>query len=343
MYDTANLALISPQGEKLWGEEGVTVSTSSQAVVGVVANVTPSGTVVTWMDENDSTLHYQKVDDAGTLMWGSGGLIYEPSALLPRSATIGAYTTTTTSDGATMIAFATYEGGSGLGAGDTYLMRVEPDGTSTWGAHPIRINTDGTTTVPMNTTIALAADDAGGVVLAWEQVIGNGTVAMMQRINQDGTAVFADPVVSVAPEFGGEQPEGMILQFASDSQETTILTSMNGTGARVVTNRVSATGDLLWGDGVVLQDNGESNTSALLPLGDDLVAAWVTPTNEIVAQRLTPAGDLVWDEPAVLTSRTDMKLDLQGAVDTAGTQFVYLWDNDGETIAQNLNLDGTLG
>ena len=65
----------APDGSMLWGDDGVSVSNSSQTNYSPRLAVLPDNSVVVAWSPNSTTVEIQRISSDGGLMWGDGILI----------------------------------------------------------------------------------------------------------------------------------------------------------------------------------------------------------------------------------------------------------------------------
>ena len=73
---------IAPDGSMLWGDDGVTVSSSNSANYSPRLAVFPDNSVVVTWSENLSIVCFQRISSEGVLMWDDGIIIEDTNASL---------------------------------------------------------------------------------------------------------------------------------------------------------------------------------------------------------------------------------------------------------------------
>jgi hypothetical protein len=334
---------ISSDGTMLWGNDGVSLTSSS------VSNMSPrltvlsdNSAVVTWT-HNDDTVLFQRISSDGTLLWDTGILIEDNDATLISPKPI------VTSDGNVLIQWIRQTGPFWASNSQLYLQKYDYDGTAEW-SNPVVAA--GPVVFPMGNWLQQSvADDISGSFSAWTEMSGNVQNARAQHINDEGELSWTGGVdLSTNSSNFRISPQ---LTFSENSQELmAVWKESNGSQSQrgVSAQRLDSNGDRLWGSNgtsvVDLNSNYDYLDLNIAGFGDDLIATYIEQSGNmngnIYAVRLDVNGDNVWTGGTVAvtnsnTSKSDMMI-------TNGPGCVFIaWTEGGSIYVHCLLTDGTLG
>ena len=334
---------IASDGTMLWGNDGVSLTSSSVSNMSPRLTVLPDNSVVVTWTHNDDTVLFQCITSAGTLLWDTGILIEDNDATLISPKPI------VTSDGNVLIQWIRQTGPFWASNSQLYLQKYDYDGTAEW-SNPIVAA--GPVVFPMGNWLQQSvADDISGSFSAWTEMSGNVQNARAQHINDEGELSWTGGVdLSTNSSNFRISPQ---LTFSENSQELmAVWKESNGTQTQrgVSAQRLDSNGDRLWGSNgasvVDLNSNYDYLDLNIAGFGDDLIATYIEQSGNmngnIYAVRLDVNGDNVWTGGTVAvtnsnTSKSDMMI-------TNGPGCVFIaWTEGGSIYAHCLLEDGTLG
>ena len=334
---------IASDGTMLWGDDGVSLTSSSVSNMSPRLTVLPDNSVVVTWTHNDDTVLFQCITSAGTLLWDTGILIEDNDATLISPQPI------VTSDGNVLIQWIRQTGPFWASNSELYLQKYDYEGTADW-SNPIVAA--GPVVFPMGNWLQQSiADDISGSFSAWTEMSGNVQNARAQHINDEGELSWTGGVdLSTNSSNFRISPQ---LTFSENSQELmAVWKESNGSQSQrgISAQRLDSNGDRLWGSSgssvVELNSNYDYLDLNIAGFGDDLIATYIEQSGNmngnIYAVRLDVNGDNVWMGGAVAvtnsnTSKSDMMI-------TNGPGCVFIaWTEGGSIYAQCLLEDGTLG
>ncbi len=231
---------VSPAGSVMWPAAGVPACTApGNQYSSTVVSDGAGGAIVVWEDQRNGTtdIYAQHVNSAGALLWGSGGMTVCTAADVQ-------YDISADTDGAGGIIISWTDYRNNAAEPDIYAQRISGVGTALWG--PFALGFPVCTATQSQWESAITTDDAGGAIIAWQDVRGAGTV-YAQRITAAGQTSWAADGVQMGhpggiPVIDRDGAGGAFIAWSDDR---------NGTDRDVFVQRVDATGQpLFWIDGV---------------------------------------------------------------------------------------------
>lgn len=280
------LSLISLAAIAQWVEDGAPIcSAVEDQLVPKIVSDGAGGALMVWQDgRNDPDnpdIYAQRVDVNGEPLWTANGAQVCTAAgdqLYPEIVSDGV--------GGAIIVWIDWR----AGFADIYAQRVDGAGSVKWAANGVPV----TTASLHQKVLAVAPDDSGGVLVAWEDSRSSFTDIYAQRIDSTGAAKWT--------------PNGVAICTAADYQRTPDITSDGGGGAIVAwsdlrnasyydayAQRVGASGTIQWqADGVLLSTLAAQKRDVQL-IGDGAGGALATwGADDIYAQYFTGSGSLLW-------------------------------------------------
>ncbi len=340
---------ISPDGDFVWGEDGIQLSTGDSFDVAPVVTVTAEGNaVIVWQSEGDIIM--QKISPDGTKQWGEWGITlsgannYSWPQLLP----VG--------DDDVIMKF--YED-SGLPWAPTrhiLAQRFDGDGSPVWD-DPAVVYDLGLMTAHTQ-IIAFENDGADGFYMAWHEYSMSGTAATarLQHVNAIGESQFEANGVILSDAHQNNQFYPKIAAPANDPNIYVFWAEVTGdqNWSGITGQKVAPDGSLLWGQqgNEFIPFSSQSHLpQAALPLHDDMVFVYQVSqaggAYTVKAFRLNQDGDMVWSPAEVyISSVASSKTHMHGAA-FDGKQWTFAWGGNRtgnpEIYAQNLLTNGSMG
>ena len=341
---------VSPAGEQLWGPDGLTISANEGFEPDPQICVTTEGNVVfAWQE--DSVLHLRKVDAAGQDLWDphTVTLTDEYPLSIPRLASAP-------EDGV-LLQYLKALGTQFWSPKHLYVQRFDAAGQQAWAGLGAPIETLGGFGPQMRPD--LAADGAGGAWCHWYETRGGQLHAFAQHLMADGSVAWTVNGVQLSTTATELQDQPRLVVDPQDGEAVVELyyriTDLNQGLSGVAGQRLSPSGERLWGEGGLLLHPlaSEYRHSVVAARSGDstLVGHLAFPAGDVVNSRLvvesvTNEGLPGW-APVEAASTVSDKGYLTAAATTAG-QLVAVWqdtrdDASGDILLQNVNPDGSLG
>jgi hypothetical protein len=343
--------LISPDGDFLWGSDGLTLSANDGFEPDPRICVTTGGNYVfAWQE--DSVLHLRKVDVAGEDLWNPAIITLSATYTLsiPRLAPAP-------EDGV-LLQYLVAQGSQFWAPKHLYVQRFDAAGQPAWAGQGAPIETLGGFGPQMRP--AIRADGAGGAWSCWYETRASQLHAFAQHLMADGNVAWTANGVALSTTAGElqEQP-ALIVDEQGGPAEVELyyrVTDLNQNQAGIAGQRLSSTGERLWGEGGrLLHPLSAEERHAVIavrgPADTTLVGHLAFPAGDVLNSRLVVEAvgndhEAVWG-PVEAASTASQKGYLTAAVTPWG-QLVAVWqdkrdDADGDILLQNINPDGSVG
>ncbi len=314
---------ISSVGEIIWqeGAESIAVASGTRAERNPHAIPDSSGGLIVAFEieartgdrVGDSEIAGQRIDGSGKLMWNDG----ETSTLIAHSdwAEKNPLIIPDGRGGAIVLFERQSRGGEHAGDIDIAAQRISPSGLLLWEEGKASVAVSSGPALEYN--LDAIPDGAGGAIVVFQVEARSGEYAgdseiSAQRVDADGNLLWnnGQSSVSVAASVWGEAnpvlvPDGQggaIVIFEQHGR-----TGEHGGDINIGAQRISATGEVLWGQGpadVASTTRLERNPRAIPDgQGGAIVVFDVEPRtgeyagdSEIAAQRIDADGRMMWDE-----------------------------------------------
>jgi len=340
---------ISPEGDFVWGEDGLSLSNSTAFDAAPKVTVTASNNVViAWQSE--IVIIRQKISPDGTLLWGEDGITLSgPKQFTwPQLMPVG--------DDDVIMKYFEDSGPPNAPTRHVFAQRYTSDGSAVW-AEPTVISNQGGISA-WTQIFPMISDGNDGFYISWheDRAYTNLYKSYVQHIDQNGNAMFEEngQIISLNTTMNHFYP-----QLAKPENDPHIyvlwnLVNMDQNQWGLAGQKISTSGDLKWGD------NGKTlismSTKGLQPHkglqhGEDIILIYEDYFNSIEtslkAMRLDSNGDFVWENESVFISSvqsTKIHLDIS---DWHQNQWVMSWEdergNNPDIYVQNLLPSGELG
>ncbi len=340
---------ISPEGDFVWGEDGLSLSNSTAFDAAPKVTVTSSNNVViAWQSE--IVIIRQKISPDGTLLWGEDGITLSgPKQFTwPQLMPVG--------DDDVIMKYFEDSGPPNAPTRHVFAQRNTSDGSAVW-AEPTVISNQGGISA-WTQIFPMINDGNDGFYISWheDRAYTNLYKAYVQHIDQNGNAMFEEngQIITVNTTLNHFYP-----QLAKPENDPHIyvlwnLVNMDQNQWGLAGQKISPEGDLKWGD------NGKTlislSTKGLQPHkglqhGEDIILIYEDYFNSIEtslkAMRLDSNGDFVWENESVFISSvqsTKIHLDIS---DWHQNQWVMSWEDErggnSDIYIQNLLPSGELG
>ena len=344
---------IDPDGNFLWGADGIDITNNSDGKGPPSLVETNDGEIiVAWYA--DSTVGFpairvQRLTADGTPYYGANGIAVSEVA---DSSPAGQVMVPSGEDGFILAYVPVY---SFMANRQIKAQLFDAAGQPVWVDY-LMIMDDAT--VPMGHYFEMMSDGNDGACFSWTVTIGVNFTVRAQHVDADGNESFIHNglLVSTEPSFAQIGPD-MTLDPVT-GELTVLFIQMNGSQSEkgVFGQRLSPTGELLWGaTGLEILPVNTSNEGFVraLDTGDGVIGlCFQAPQNafgedQVISFRLDTNGDMVWDPSLVDVSTTlSSKDDIEAVIGADGTARAIWTDQRSgnyDIYGQNLNGDGSLG
>ncbi|MCF7919079.1 MAG: T9SS type A sorting domain-containing protein [Candidatus Cloacimonetes bacterium] len=347
---------ISPDGEFLWGDDGINLSNGGFNVAPKVTVTENNYCIYAWAD--DYLIQVISISPTGNLTWDQPIIIdYQDTSNWPQLIPA----TNDDSEGNFLLKYYVNTGPFWAPDRAIYLQKYDAEGNPVWDSPAVVSDAFGISAWTQD--ISFTTDGSGGAVLAWydDRFSENTTRAYVQHITTDGTALFDDGVL-----VADHAPNQMFYPAVVYQPETEMIyvywseTDAGQNVAGIIGQKINADGELLYTNtGVVISPLQASGGPiiGLRPLEDDFaviysVYPWGGFTNEqILAERVDSEGNLVWNETLIISDMqtqklhpdlTDVRWTDEGYI--PNNSFIVSWGSGTNGIfAQRFNYNGTIG
>ncbi len=343
---------ISPEGEFIWGEDGIELSNNERFEASPKVTVTNSNnSIIAWQSKyNTSKIVIQKISPDGTKLFGESGKDITSATgnltwpqLLP--------------SGEDDFIMKYYEdtGANWAPTRHLFAQRYDLDGEPVWD-DPAEIQTAGTITA-WTQLLPIKPDGNGGFYIAWHdnQISGTISSSWIQHVDHEGNTSFTENglLLSNRNDFNQFNPK-----FVQDEAGENIYVywdevtgDQNQSG--IYGQKITSGGALLWGEGgkkIIDISNQETLISDLLPHDNKAVLIYKTTTasnNTFIAQYLDENGQNFW-EPATIAFASAQSGKGRIVSSHFNDQYwVFAFEDDRnekyDIFMQNLYPDGMLG
>jgi hypothetical protein len=334
-------------GNKLWGDGGVAVSTADnhQETPVLVSNGS-GGAVIAWQDLRSGIgydIYAQAVSSAGALQWPADVAVCTASG----SQVLEVITTDTA--GGAIIA---WRDSRGLSA-DVYAQRVSSTGTPLWTTDGVAV----CTATGQQNDISIVADGLGGAFLAWRDprngVSNNDIYAQAltssgaPRWAADGVPVASAALDQIEPSISYDGAFGLLVVWQD---------ARNGTDYDIFAQRMKPDGTPRWTANGVQVCDVDSSQSVPLVVSDGArgaILAWTDNRSsnkwpDVYAQRFDSSGVSLWGSNGVAVCSADSAQFLRTMIPDNAGGAILGWDDergagqDEDLYAQSVSPSGAI-
>jgi hypothetical protein len=344
---------IDPQGNFLWGADGIDITSNNDGKGPPALVETNDGDiVVAWYASptmGTPAIRVQRLTAEGTLLYAANGVSASQAADTMPS---GQAMVSCGEDGFILAYVPVY---SFMDNRQIKAQRFNAAGQSVWIDYKMIMDD---ATVPMGHYFEMMSDGNDGAFFSWSVALGMGFAVRAQHLSAAGNESFVHNglLVSTEPSYVQISP-GMATDTATgDLTVLYVQMTSNQNEKGVFGQRISSTGDLLWGATgleILPVDTTNEGFVRAVDTGDGVIGlCFQAPQNtygqdEIVGFKLDADGAFLWDpSPVGVCTLPSSKDDLVATVGTDGSARAIWADqrNGGYDIyGQNLNGDGSLG
>ena len=334
---------IAPDGSMLWGQDGLTLTTSGVTNMSPRMTVLQDNSVVVTCTHGNNTVLFQRISPDGELLWGDGILIETDNGSLVSPQPIVSV------NGDVLVQWIRQTGSPPYYDSELFLQKYNIDGVPVW---MVPIVVAGPVVFPMgNWSQELVTEANGGSFSSWTQFSGNVQNAVAQHITGEGAQNWVNGV-DLSTNSSNFRISPM-LTVAYETQELmAVWREANGSQSQhgVFAQRLDSNGDRLWGSNgttiVAMNSSYDYLDLSVAGFGEEMISAYIQQSNnmngDIYAIRLDADGNSVWTEGTVtVTNSGSPKSDMMTG---KGTNCLFItWSENGSIYAHCLRDDGTLG
>lgn len=340
---------ISPEGEFVWGEDGLSLSNSTAFDAAPKVTVTASNNaVIAWQSESVIIRH--KISPEGSLLWGEDGITMSGlnKFTWPQLMPVG--------DDDVIMKYFEDSGPPNAPTRHVFAQRYTSDGSAVWAQPAVITNQGGISA--WTQIFPMISDGNEGFYISWheDRAFTNLYKAYVQHIDQNGNATLEEngQLVSLNTSMNHFYPK--LAKPENDPHIYVLWNEVNVDQNQwgIYGQKVSTAGDLKWGE------NGKTllpvGTTALLPqkglqYEDDIILVYENYFNgvetSLKAMRLDANGDFVWENETVFISSVQSSKIHLDISDFHQNQWVMSWEDDRganpDVYIQNLLPSGEIG
>ncbi len=340
---------IAPNGDFVWGPDGIMLSNSSAFNVAPTITITAANNaVIAWMA--DDVMIRQKLNAAGQKLWGENGIAMSGTARYtwPQMMPVG--------NDEVLMKYYEDSGPSWAPTRNLMLQRFDANGQPAWANATVVCNSGSITA--WTQILPFESDGNDGCIIAWHDYRLNGNIASgwVQHINSSGQAMF--PVngtkISETDNFNKFYLQAVFLPNTGNTYVfwSEVTDDQNFYG--IFAQRFNASGERLWGDSgkaIMPVSSQVVEPSFLFATGDDVILGYELFIGAIQttlhARRYNAAGEAVWSPEEVTIASTVSAKVHPDFSKFANNQWVIVWEDDRNSdvdlFGQNLRPDGSLG
>jgi hypothetical protein len=294
---------VDAQGAVEWQQNGVALANAvGVALSPQIIPETGGGAIVTWYISNFSGVYAQRIDAAGTKLWGPDGVtIRAPLNNQSEYPVIAA-------DGGNGAIIAWDDQAEGVGGTRRIIaQRVSSDGVAQWQANGVEVSNVSVTDDDIGAGIV--ADQSGGAIVTWQLRTCPPCDTDDDIIAQDVDAAGAkrwDPAGVPLCTAPGVQSNARSITDGRGGAIVTWLDARSGVNSDVYVQRISASGVAQWtADGAAVFTGGAASADPPVVVSEragGAIIAWADnrlrltgPSRDVFAQRLSSAGAVQWE------------------------------------------------
>ncbi|MBC8487135.1 MAG: T9SS type A sorting domain-containing protein [Bacteroidetes bacterium] len=340
---------ISPDGEFIWGEDGLELSNSTAFDVSPKVTVTNAGNAIIAWASGDVVI-LQKISPDGILQWGANGITLSGSNTFswPQLLPVG--------DDDVILKYFEDSGPPYAPTRHVFAQRYDADGNTVWLQTTVISDAGGISA--WTQVFPFISDGNDGFYIAWHDDRDNNMLAsiFVQYIGSDGQILFADDGIeaSVMPNRNHFYAELALPPGSDDVFVFWNEMDANQNDRGIYGQKISSSGERLW------TDNGKSfieiSSTNVYPVAarnseTDMIVIYEEYFNAmdtgIKAMRIDTDGNYVWTEEKITMSSVQSEKLHCVANPFYNNQWISVWgdrrNGNGDIYGQNIQLDGTLG
>jgi hypothetical protein len=277
------------------------------------------------------------ISTASTLAWDTDGIIVSNANNSQNGQRI-----ITDGDGGTIIVWWDNRAGISLDT-DIYAQRLDANGTPLWGVNGTQI----LSAPAWQRFSEITSDDAGGVIIAWEDYRLSNNDIHVQRVSGGGFPVWSE--VIVASNFAADEDPAICGDGTGGAY--VVWRTLAGI-YRIYIERIDANGFPHWGNNGTVLSNANSREPLIVSAGVDYaIVAWSDNRDgdyDVFAQRIKLMGTTGqgWTSDTVVVNATNDQY-LRSIISDGANGAILVWsdqriDADGDLYAQRVDSSGNL-
>ena len=340
---------ISPNGNLVWGNNGIALSDNAEFNASPTVVTTPAGnSVFAWMSGN--VIIMQKISPTGNKLWGANGItLTSPNRLMwPQMVTVG-------NDDILM----KYYDDSGMPNAPTrhiYAQRYNSNGAPVWITPTVISNAGGVSA--WTQILSFISDGNDGFYIAWhdDRDFNNFASAWIQHVNSQGVVQFAANGVEASSASDMNHYYPYVVKLQGTEEIIVFWNELNGNQNLwgIYGQKFSTNGTKLW------EPNGKifipMSATDVLPLQtgsveSDAVLLYEESTGPVSgnlkAMRVNKDGNYTWPGEKVTICSVNSGKTHTEINKFQNNQWIISWEDDRngnpDIYAQNLLQDGTIG
>ena len=327
---------ISPEGEMLWGKDGILLGNGRDLVAAMkMVELTDGSIVFAWMRSHGQLLaiDLQRITAKGEPQW-------EPTEVGLNDETVTYQYPYLVDAGMNQFILVYAKGG----AQDLYARKMDFDGTSVW-SEDTRIYRGGWGSIPLWTILDVKPSGDGGVILGWndDRSMTNIETAYMSYVTKDGEIGFSGASDNGDVKLNYSEFRNFNCKVMADPAGDGFLafwreTSEGQSWQRMVMQKVSKEGELLYGDeGVMIADFEETNFgyNSIQPGNEGEAALFYMRQNAgygdvdvLYITFKTETGEFLMEEPHRLIAGTKERSSMTSHVCQEEGFWILKWKED---------------
>lgn len=342
---------IGPDGDMLWGPNGITISDNPEFEPAPKVTETDDGDFVfVWQrSTSPAVIMMQRVSADGVPELAAGGIAL--SGVVGESP---AFVRVVPTEGGDVMA--TWVRDSGFtGQKHVRAQRFDETGAAVW---PDFVPVFDSGSVPIAYTPGLISDGENGAVVYWHRSQSNFFNSFVQRLDSNGTEAFAHNGVAGSTDLSMHHIDPAVAFDAETGNTFVFWNERNSSQSAwgIYGQMIDESGARQWGEfGLAFQPVDtifKSSPRALIDGNEAMVFYADEPTGmfnrrRVLGIRVDASGAESWPEtPIVVSSVLSSKSRLPVTIDQDGVS-ILAWEDDRsgnpDIYAQNVNRNGTLG
>ena len=353
--------LISPTGNFLWGANGISLTDSTTIVqnIPVVTTTSDGNFVFAWqyISGGNRIIAMQKLNSAGVKQWGSA-----PKKLRGTGAERWEYARLIKSNSGNVIMSWIVYLGNIVTTSSTKLFtqKFDVNGNGLWTAPQDTVQNIGRI-YGLSYIPTLVSDGQDGAVYTWtdDRDVNTRSSVWVQRFNSTGAAQFPKNGTEATTLSTNQHYSPSTTYLPSTGETVTFWTETNGAQTVVgglYGQKFDAAGNQQWGTSgkeFKAMDNNQLSFISALSNDTSVVVSYsesqFASANTLVKGLKTgPSSESLWTGNIITAaSFLSSKVRRQSAMDNTSGMVTMVWSDNrsgsGDILAQNINLDGTLG
>lgn len=342
---------ISPEGDFIWGADGLELSNSTAFDASPKALVTSDNNVVIAWSAELETIIMHKISPEGNLLWGQGGIILDEvnSLSWPQLLALD--------NDEFLLKYYEDSGVPWSPVRHLFVQKFDADGAAVW-AQPATVSDMGGISA-WTQIISFVGDGNGGCFLAWndDRDMNMQEDCYLQYIDNTGSAIFGEDGMEISLLAGNQRFYPKVVFFSETEGLYVYWRETDGgeNNIGISGQKLNLAGQRLWGNNgnTIIPLAPNNRILAGVSAGDnDQVMIVYEEAHDAVnslmkGMLLDENGDFVWTEEQVTMSSVLSEKIHPSLTEFANDKWVAIWtdrrDDIGDTYAQNINFDGSLG